>query len=322
MGENLSPGGGGGDVDTPAPGLAGDATNKKFPEVLVEESSAVAPVNGIVVADSTAAPVAPAELSRTAVDEIATSVSTVEDTATAASTIVPPQPASDDITAGFSPDAVSTSITATTLSPPAEEGIVSIPTIAPATATIVDKNEVMSVDIAKSEFEQKVEHEKGSTDPTTATAPSSADLRPESATNRNAEGFRDPPNAPSDDVPSTLSTEVVVGPRTTPPPQSPPPALLQSTNKVLEFATPTQPSRDLRDIILAAQSATLFKQGSVPPSPIVEPGALHELGDIHAPDHRRSSAVGGIAGLEELRNRKESGGMGLDESSSQCFFTT
>src|SRR5262249_12429614 len=66
-----------------------------------------------------------------------------------------------------------------------------------------------------------------------------------------------------------------------------------------EFATPKQPSRDLRNILRQAQQSSsnaLHMQGSVPPSPIVEPGALHELGDIHTPDRRRSSAVGGIAG--------------------------
>jgi hypothetical protein len=94
------------------------------------------------------------------------------------------------------------------------------------------------------------------------------------------------------------SNESGVAPEATPPPVD------QGT---VEFATPQRkPSRDLRNIILAAQSVqsqTMYMQGFVPPSPVVAPGALHELGDIDTPNRRRSSAVGGIAGLEELRNR-------------------
>ncbi|KAI5858002.1 hypothetical protein BZA05DRAFT_385512 [Tricharina praecox] len=80
-----------------------------------------------------------------------------------------------------------------------------------------------------------------------------------------------------------------------------------NTANMPEFATPTQPTnRDLRNIILAAASSVQaqFHHGSVPPSPVVEPGALHELDDFGTPGRRRSSAVGGIAGLEELRNRE------------------
>ena len=81
-----------------------------------------------------------------------------------------------------------------------------------------------------------------------------------------------------------------------------------NTSNMPEFATPTQPTnRDLRNIILAAASsvqAQFHHQGSVPPSPVVEPGALHELDNFSTPGRRRSSAVGGIAGLEELRNRE------------------
>jgi pSer/pThr/pTyr-binding forkhead associated (FHA) protein len=117
-------------------------------------------------------------------------------------------------------------------------------------------------------------------------------------------------------VPNSADSAPAPPPPPPPPPRDatpPPTASLPDNQDMLEFATPTQSSRDIRNTILAAQSAqstNMFMQGSVPPSPVVEPGALHELGDIHTPNRRRSSAaaIGGIAGLEELIHRKEGDG--------------
>ena len=82
---------------------------------------------------------------------------------------------------------------------------------------------------------------------------------------------------------------------------SPPPS-----QNIPEFATPTQQPRNFRGMLIAAQSQAMYGHGQIPPSPVIAPGALHELGDfMRTPSRRRSSAVGGIAGLEELRNRLE-----------------
>lgn len=86
-----------------------------------------------------------------------------------------------------------------------------------------------------------------------------------------------------------------------PPPSLPPPATP---------ALPPTTTRDLRQILQAAGSIrTHFpNRSSVPPSPVVKPGALHEfeVSDPTSPStRRRSSATAGIAGLEELRNRIE-----------------
>ena len=87
-------------------------------------------------------------------------------------------------------------------------------------------------------------------------------------------------------------------------PSTPPPPSV--TDDLSEFATPPQPgTRDFRNLLRTAATTSNFMKSSVPPSPVVEPGALHELGDLSTPDRRRSSAVGGIAGLEELRNRMD-----------------
>ncbi|KAA8913505.1 hypothetical protein FN846DRAFT_916149 [Sphaerosporella brunnea] len=141
-----------------------------------------------------------------------------------------------------------------------------------------------------------------------------AAINPNYATSQEAVGSEMPPIQITSQEPQTppqTTSQPLNSPTLTPPPRPPirnttPPPPSANAN-VAEFATPPQPTnRDLRDIILAAatQSQGMFMQGSVPPSPIVEPGALHELGDIGTPGRRRSSAVGGIAGLEELRNRE------------------
>ena len=66
-----------------------------------------------------------------------------------------------------------------------------------------------------------------------------------------------------------------------------------------QLSTPQQQVENMRRA--AGASRPLIFNDIPPPSPIVEPGALHELGDPTSPNRRRSSANAGIAGLEELR---------------------
>lgn len=100
---------------------------------------------------------------------------------------------------------------------------------------------------------------------------------------------------------------------TTPPPPPSRPRANVTPTRSPSTTTPhhhqqQQTPRDLRQILQAAGSIrTGFpSHGSVPPSPVVKPGALHEfeVSDPTSPaTRRRSSATAGIAGLEELRNR-------------------
>ncbi|PWW76710.1 hypothetical protein C7212DRAFT_357704 [Tuber magnatum] len=66
-----------------------------------------------------------------------------------------------------------------------------------------------------------------------------------------------------------------------------------------QLSTPQQQVENMRRVAEACRP--LIFNDIPPPSPIVEPGALHELGDPTSPNRRRSSANAGIAGLEELR---------------------
>ncbi|KAG0131961.1 hypothetical protein HOY82DRAFT_314289 [Tuber indicum] len=87
---------------------------------------------------------------------------------------------------------------------------------------------------------------------------------------------------------------------------TPPPQQLHSPNmseRLLvsqpQLSTPQQQVESMRRAAEACRP--LIFNDIPPPSPIVEPGALHELGDPASPNRRRSSANAGIAGLEELR---------------------
>ncbi|KAG0641464.1 hypothetical protein HOY80DRAFT_728526 [Tuber brumale] len=66
-----------------------------------------------------------------------------------------------------------------------------------------------------------------------------------------------------------------------------------------QLSTPQQQVENMRRAAEACRP--LIFNDIPPPSPIVEPGVLHELGDPTSPNRRRSSANAGIAGLEELR---------------------
>ncbi|KAL7267910.1 hypothetical protein RUND412_009488 [Rhizina undulata] len=85
---------------------------------------------------------------------------------------------------------------------------------------------------------------------------------------------------------------------------TPPPQQARSAFFNGRFTTP--PSRDLRDMIMAAHANISPHRNITVPSPIVEPGALHELG--FGPRRRSSPNDGAIAGLEELRHRQASEG--------------
>lgn len=119
-----------------------------------------------------------------------------------------------------------------------------------------------------------------------------------------------PPDTPPPQIVSSDRTMT-----TPPPPPSRPLANATPTHTPSTTATTTQHQqqqtpRDLRQILQAAGSVRpgFPRHGSVPPSPVVKPGALHEfevLDSTSPATRRRSSATAGIAGLEELRNRIE-----------------
>ncbi|RPB02682.1 hypothetical protein L873DRAFT_1762382 [Choiromyces venosus 120613-1] len=87
---------------------------------------------------------------------------------------------------------------------------------------------------------------------------------------------------------------------------TPPPRPLRSPDmserlpvSLPQLSTPQQQVENMRRV--AGACRPLIFNGMSLPSPIVEPGALHELGDPTSPNGRRSSANSGIAGLNELR---------------------
>lgn len=109
-----------------------------------------------------------------------------------------------------------------------------------------------------------------------------------------------------DDVPGATETcrrsppaETLPAPTSASPPPSP--NLSNQVPMPLEFSTPQQRVQNMR---LAVEAHPLLFPAPPSPSPVVEPGALHELGDPGVPGRRRSSANAGIAGLEELRREK------------------
>lgn len=133
---------------------------------------------------------------------------------------------------------------------------------------------------------------------------------------REAVSATPPPAVPeiSNDTPEAAAP---VPPRTMTTPPPPPVSALSLTTTPPQ--PPPQTARDLRQILQAAGSIrTQFTphNGSVPPSPIVQPGALHEF-EVSSPTspstRRRSSATAGIAGLEELRNRIDAAAGPLDQ---------
>jgi len=87
---------------------------------------------------------------------------------------------------------------------------------------------------------------------------------------------------------------------------TPPPLQLGSPDMSERLPVPqpqlSTPQQQVENMRRAAEACRPLVFGGIPPpSPIVEPGALHELGDPTSPNRRRSSANAGIAGLEELR---------------------
>jgi pSer/pThr/pTyr-binding forkhead associated (FHA) protein len=209
------------------------------------------------------------------------------------------------------PEAMETDSLATaTESPaPAPDALPSVVDVQPvAAAAAVPAQEVQNdVDVEMSEVVDMTSTVTGEEpkEPSTVPEPNLNAVPPQEVSTNQEQSF---PAAQEPHIKNELLS-LNVSTSTPPPIRNTTPPPLSNAN-VAEFSTPPQPAnRDLRNIILAAAASTaqsqgMFRQGPVPPSPIVEPGALHELGDIGTPGRRRSSAVGGIAGLEELRNRE------------------
>lgn len=72
-----------------------------------------------------------------------------------------------------------------------------------------------------------------------------------------------------------------------------------------QVMTMTPRKKSAADIMMYGQQAHFMGEDAVIPSPVVNPGALHEFYDFG--QQRRRSSAGGIAGLEQLRDRQERG---------------
>ncbi|CUS15354.1 unnamed protein product [Tuber aestivum] len=113
-------------------------------------------------------------------------------------------------------------------------------------------------------------------------------------------------DATTDPVTTTAAGDIAAPTALSAPMTTPPPQQLRSPDmperlpvSQPQLSTPQQQVENMRRAAEACRP--LIFNDIPPPSPIVEPGALHELEDPTSPDRRRSSANAGIAGLEELR---------------------